>query len=720
VAKQQPIKKKIITDPKKVGKPLPIPAVKANPYAMIVIIVLGAMLYANTLTHDYALDDAIVIYDNQFTSKGIAGIPDIFRYDTFTGFWMTSYPGVSAEKIQEDKKLVAGGRYRPLSLATFAMELQVFGDKSTLKGENPKITGRPYISHFNNIILYILTTLLLYKILVRLIPPKPETRWYISLPFVVSVLFLAHPIHTEAVANIKGRDEILTLLGSLLALWFTLKYLDTRKFINLIFSGVSLFLGLLSKENAITFLAVIPLTVYYFSKHKFVKTLGAYVPLLIAAGVFLLIRYSILGGGRGEKEIAEELMNNPFLYASVGEKFATIFLTLGKYLQLLFFPHPLTYDYYPKQIPIVGWNDWRPVVTLLAYLALGFYAIWGMIKKRDLISYSIWFYIIPLSVVSNIFFPVGTFMNERFIFISSIGFCILMGWIITGPLLQLSETLKMKATSLSIPLLCILLVLYSGKTFSRNKAWENDFVLFTTDVKTSYNSAKSTCSAGGKLIEQAQKSEIKKDTAIHNQYCRDAIKYLEQSIQIYPEYVDAINLLGNAWYEYTTNSVKALGCYTKVLSLKPYHGIALNNAKIIIMNSYGLLNAGKSSNTPEEILDAIQKLDKIKPGIPELYHLEGTIYGKYLQNIDTAIYYLSKSASLKNPNAGLYMDLGVAYGIKGNLPSALENFLKSFELNPSDAESWYNAGVTYYQMGNMAKANEYIGKSNQLKQQTNK
>ena len=75
---------------------------------------------------------------------------------------------------------------------------------------------------------------------------------------------------------------------------------------------------------------------------------------------------------------------------------------------------------------------------------------------------------------------------------------------------------------------------------------------------------------------------------------------------------------------------------------------------------------------------------------------------------------------MKNPNAGLYMDLGVAYGIKGNLPSALENFLKSIELNPSDAESWYNAGVTYYQMGNMAKANEYIGKSNQLKQQTNK
>ncbi|MBK8489901.1 MAG: hypothetical protein IPL49_03090 [Saprospirales bacterium] len=47
---------------------------------------LGFVLYANTLGHQYALDDAIVIYDNEFTTQGISGIDDILKYDTFRGF----------------------------------------------------------------------------------------------------------------------------------------------------------------------------------------------------------------------------------------------------------------------------------------------------------------------------------------------------------------------------------------------------------------------------------------------------------------------------------------------------------------------------------------------------------------------------------------------------------------------------------------------------------
>ena len=199
-------------------------------------------------------------------------------------------PNKTAEQIQEEKKLVAGGRYRPLSLISFATEIEFFG--KNIKNDAGKVVYKenPFVSHLGNIILYLLTTYLLYLILAKLFPPDENKKWYLSFPFIASLLFLAHPLHTEAVANIKGRDEIMTLLGSLGALWFTLKYLDTKKAKFLVYSSLSLFLGLLSKENAITFLAIIPITVYYFTNHNLKSNFKSLLPLLLVSGVFLLIR----------------------------------------------------------------------------------------------------------------------------------------------------------------------------------------------------------------------------------------------------------------------------------------------------------------------------------------------------------------------------------------------------------------------------------------------
>ncbi len=683
---------------------------------IVVLTVFAFILYANTLNNDYALDDAIVITNNQFTQKGTDGISDIFKYDTFTGFWLTSYTGKTAEQIQEEKKLVAGGRYRPLSLATFALEVEIFG--KNIKDANGKVVykGNPFISHLINIILYLLTTILLFMILKKMFPPDSDKKWYLSMPMIVSLLFLAHPIHTEAVANIKGRDEIMTLFGSLAALWFTLKYLDTKKVYNLILSSLSLLLGLLSKENAITFLAVIPITVYYFTKHSFKKNLLASFPLFLAAGIFLIIRGNILGMGGGEKEIATEIMNNPFIHATGSEKLATIFFTLWMYVKLLIFPHPLTYDYYPNQIEIINWSNPGAFLPLIFYIAIGVFAVYGMIKKKDVFSYSIWFYLLPLSVVSNLFFPVGTFMNERFVFISSIGFCILIGWLIYTYIPKLIKNLQSSSYAIGF-ILIVILGLYSVKTISRNKAWESDLVLFTTDVEVSVNSAKSNCSAGGKLIEEAQKPENKNNKAVHDEMCLRAIGYLERSIEIYPDYVDALNLLGNAHYEYNFNVTKALHYYSLVLKNKPFHNIAYGNARIVLQNVFGLLNSKSTQNTPEEIIGACYEITKVQPEFGEAYHLMGTLYGKYLNKIDSAYVYLEKAKGCNfQKDAGFYRDLGVAYGMSGKFADALTNFLMAIELDPNDFQTYFNAGVTYQQLGDLKNANLYISKSNELKQ----
>jgi len=306
-----------------------------------ILIIAGFIFYANTLSNKYALDDAIVITQNNFTKQGIYGIDDILSNEGFTGFF------------GRKKSLVAGGRYRPLSLVTFAVEYQIFG-------------LNPFVSHLINIILYILTTILLYKTLSGFFPDYSKS--ILGVPFVASLLFLIHPIHTEVVANIKGRDEIMTLLGSLLSIYLSLKYIEKQNRKYLIYIFITFFLALMSKENAITFLAIIPLSIYYFKKEHFKTTLISIMPVLaVATIIYLYIRYKVIGFTF--EAVESELMNNPYVNTSTANKFATVFYTMLLYIKLLIFPHPLTFDYYPKQIPIISWSDVRAIISLLFYLA---------------------------------------------------------------------------------------------------------------------------------------------------------------------------------------------------------------------------------------------------------------------------------------------------------------------------------------------------------------
>ena len=230
-------------------------------YIYGIIIVFTFILYSNTIFNEYALDDAIVITQNEFTKQVVSGIKDILSTELFTGFF-----GVQ-------KNLVSGGRYRPLSLVTFAIEYEFLGQN-------------PHFSHFINILLYALTCILIFIVLSKLLSKYRAKRWWVSIPFITTILFVAHPIHTEVVASVKGRDEIFTLLGVFLTLLFTLKYLDLKKTKYLVYSFIAFFLALLSKENAITFIAIIPLSVYFFTSHTMKRNLITFIPLLLSTILF--------------------------------------------------------------------------------------------------------------------------------------------------------------------------------------------------------------------------------------------------------------------------------------------------------------------------------------------------------------------------------------------------------------------------------------------------
>ena len=149
---------------------------KVEKILLIIIAAFSFLLYSNTIPNEYNLDDGLVTNNHPLTSKGVSAIPEIF----------------SSPYYQD----AAGNQYdyRPVTLTTFAIEHQFFGDNV-------------HVSHFINTIIYMLLCVILFLTLSILFK-----NYNYLLPLTITLLFIAHPIHTEAVAGIKNRDELLCFL----------------------------------------------------------------------------------------------------------------------------------------------------------------------------------------------------------------------------------------------------------------------------------------------------------------------------------------------------------------------------------------------------------------------------------------------------------------------------------------------------------------------------
>ncbi len=624
----------------------------SSKWHIIIIGIIAFVLYANTLGHDYTQDDAIVIYDNMYTQEGISGIPGILTKDTFFGFF----------KEAGKEKLVSGGRYRPFTLVMFAVEWQIFG-------------RNPFVGHLMNILLYALLCIMIYKTMsIMFLGYKSKSdKTLLLFVFLASLFYTCHPIHTEAVANIKGRDEIMTFLGSIVALWAVFKYYYTHQTKWMIISFISFFVALMSKENAITFLAIVPLAFLLFTPKKEEKKLSTAIkctlPFLAASVLFLIIRFSILGMDFGGTP--NELMNNPFLKIegnqyvafSAMEKLATNIFTLGKYVVLLIFPHPLSHDYYPRTIDIMQFSDWQAILSLVLYIGLviGFFLFY---KKDKYLSFAILFYLATLSIVSNIVFPIGTNMSERFIFIPSLGYTIILARLLTK---YISNYKIIWAIS------GIILLGYSAKTIMRNNVWKNDFTLFTTDVLHNDKSAKLLNAAGGALsTEAADMPDGPKKTENLNK----AVGYLEKAIKVHPSYRNAYLLLANSHY-YLKNYEKSILYYDQALKYDPNFVDAISNLPIVLREG-------------------------------------GRHMGQNVKNYELAEKWLLRAVAMNPKDYESTRLLGITYGIRGYHEQAIQYFQKAIDLRPDLADNYTTMGTAYQQLGNMDKAREYYNKAVEL------
>ncbi len=197
------------------------------------LVIFSFLLYVNTVSNSYNLDDELVTKNHRVTGRGFAALFDIFTQPYYTD---------DSDNVYE---------YRPVVLASFAIEHQFFGDN-------------PGLSHLINALLYSLLIFILFKVLLALFH-----NYGLWLSISICLLFASHPIHTEVVASIKNRDEILALTGGLLSLLIAVKYVKTQQLKYLLFSVFIFLMAVLSKKSILPFALIIPLSLIMFLRPGF-------------------------------------------------------------------------------------------------------------------------------------------------------------------------------------------------------------------------------------------------------------------------------------------------------------------------------------------------------------------------------------------------------------------------------------------------------------------
>lgn len=216
----------------------------------ISIFIVAIISYGPAVNGTYNFDDYIVTNGHRLTSQGVSSIPTIYSSPYYS-----------------DNQGYSFG-YRPTTLTSFAIEESLFGQA-------------PRVSHVVNILLFALTCVTVFLGFLNFFPKN------LVQATIVSLLFATNPVHTEVVACIKNRDEILSMLFGLMGLIS----LSTKR-INLpsvaILSIVFFSLSLTSKLSGLIFLLCSPFAIQFNRNVNIGFRIAYYLSL---SGLFAFIMF---------------------------------------------------------------------------------------------------------------------------------------------------------------------------------------------------------------------------------------------------------------------------------------------------------------------------------------------------------------------------------------------------------------------------------------------
>ena len=366
------------------------------------------------------------------------------------------------------------------------------------------------------------------------------------LALIAALLFLVLPIHVEAVTSIVGRAELFSFFFGILTilLWF-----DSRYFL----SAISLLLALLSKESAVAVPAIV-----FFLNVSYRRGWRWLVWHLGATVLYFILRAIVLG--RYAFESKTEFIFNPLAYISFFERTFTALKILIMYIVKVFVPLNLSADYSYDQIPIVVNLFSSPLaLTGLAFLGLMIWTGYRILFKGrySVLDWLLIFFFIPFLVVSNIFFPIGTIMAERLMYLPSLGALMILAAAIDSAIKQSSKLSRQLGSASFI----LLLVVYGFLTVNRNLVWASREALLTDIFEKSPNSVVAKTEYGILVLN--------KDKGLAK---RLSLEVYEK----YPDYVQNLNLRGAVGVQ-EGNLEEAEKFLERALELRPKHQNTLHN-----------------------------------------------------------------------------------------------------------------------------------------------
>lgn len=611
-----------------------------------ILIAFVFLIYGNSINNQYSLDDDIVTstsdHQNKRIEKGIKGIPGIFN----SRYYQSSLQNYD---------------YRPVVLTSFAIEYQLFK-------QNPEV------SHFINILLYAATCLLLFSLLSGLLK-----SYHVIFPLLITLLFAAHPLHTEVVDSLKNRDELLSFFFGLFSLKYSLKYVDNKKILSILAAAIFILLAFLSKKTAIVFVPIIPLTIYFFREVKLSRVLTTLVILIATVFVFILLKKFFLHDDPVKRIFV--FTENPLFYEHrLLYRLSSGLYILLHYLKQMFIPYPLSSYYGYDIIPMTDWTNIEVWISFFLHSTLLLYAVFNL-RKKNLLAFGILFYLIAIFPYSNFLRPAVGIVADRFVYAASLGFCfpigLLMGKLCNVPHENILQSKKISLTF--IPIVIGILLIFSALTYSRNPDWKNMLTLLRKDVKNFENSYNIHYIMFNVLSAEIFKTH---DGPLRNKlieealmHCRKVAEIVEKGIVEYPEDYTSMNNLGTLYVNYLKTPEKAQHLFEKAIVLKPDYTEAYYNLAF--------------SYEKRAMLDSATKFYEMTIAIDPYYsRAYSRLYECYIKKTDfkQAIEAAKKSVKAFPENAEFCINLGNVFLLEKDTVSGIAYFEQALKIEPNNLD----------------------------------
>jgi hypothetical protein len=416
--------------------------------AMAALSVLALLAYSNSFQAGFTLDNkGLLLEDPRLREASWANLHLILQH---TYWWPYGESGL----------------YRPFTTLSYLLNYAILGNGA-----------RPAGYHWINLLLHTGNVLLVYALARRL------AAGFWAAVFIAG-LWGVHPVLTESVTNIIGRADLLAGMSVLAGLLLYMKATEAdgwRRISWLLALAAVSFAGMFSKESAVVIPGVITLyELAWWRERRQVRglLLGwlAVTPALLA----LWYRRSVVLAAAGPASFP--FVENPVIGADFWTAKLTAAKVLARYLGLLVWPARLSADYSYPQIPLASgslqdWVSWTAVAVVAA-------AAITALRWNPVIFLAAGFAFVNLLPASNLLFPIGTIMAERFLYLPAVGLsvCMVLG--------AYSARRWIRWPAFAPVVLGVVIAGFAARTWIRNADWRDELTLATASVRTSPESHK--------------------------------------------------------------------------------------------------------------------------------------------------------------------------------------------------------------------------------------